>query len=661
MILSLTRKFGSLLRGKATPFQLISACVLGALIGFAPAPGFERGLLLMPMWIALLVVLNANLFLAGLVAAVSKTLSLALLPVSFAAGRWVLDGPLQGAMASLIGGPITAWMGLEYYTTAGGVLVALVLGAGLGAGAVVGLGRFRLVMTKAEEGSPKFQKISKNKAMRFASWVLFGKRKAKMTYRELIDRHKKVGLPIRPLGVAAVLMLGVVVGLLSLLLQGPLVKALATAGLERLNGATVDLEQVTIDQTGGSIELVGLAFADPDDLDSDWLRAARLSATVDTRDLLRKRFVLDQAEMHELLFDVPRDRRGALVRPAPKVEAPPPSDTPPAEAEPKSEIEKWLDTAEQWKARLERYQKWIERFRDLTGPGDPEGAGEEDEDDRLKRWADNLGYANVRASHLVQDAPRFLIRRLTASGIPLDELPEGQSLGVELTNLSTDPGVLEAGPSIRVFSSAQTVDLSLRLDSLASSALQDVVDAKVDRWPLRPDAKLGPLLLGESFSASVDGLFNEDALDLTLDLRPHDAALSISGNRLPLGEQALPVQIAGSLAAPSVDLNLDQVARSLGASVAETGRRALDDARGRAEQRLEQERRKLQERLSEEAGAGLGEAVGEAASGLLDDTAGGLLDRRTLREDPLTNLLPPGIAPRPRAESEPEDEGGASE
>ena len=33
-----TRQFGKILRGKATPFQLVAACVLGALLGFAPGP-----------------------------------------------------------------------------------------------------------------------------------------------------------------------------------------------------------------------------------------------------------------------------------------------------------------------------------------------------------------------------------------------------------------------------------------------------------------------------------------------------------------------------------------------------------------------------------------------------------------------------------------------
>ena len=39
----ITRKLGALMRGKATPFQIVAGCVLGAMLGFAPevrqAPG----------------------------------------------------------------------------------------------------------------------------------------------------------------------------------------------------------------------------------------------------------------------------------------------------------------------------------------------------------------------------------------------------------------------------------------------------------------------------------------------------------------------------------------------------------------------------------------------------------------------------------------------
>ena len=66
----ITRKFGSLIRGKATPFQLVSASILGMLIAFTP--GFQQAPGLIIFWSLCLLVLNANLFLAGIAGLLGK-------------------------------------------------------------------------------------------------------------------------------------------------------------------------------------------------------------------------------------------------------------------------------------------------------------------------------------------------------------------------------------------------------------------------------------------------------------------------------------------------------------------------------------------------------------------------------------------------------------
>ena len=87
----LLRKFGVLLRGKATPFQIIAGCLLGAWLGFMP--GFFHAPGLIVVLTLALIFLNANLFLAGIVGLAAKLLSFVLLPVSFNLGRALLDGP----------------------------------------------------------------------------------------------------------------------------------------------------------------------------------------------------------------------------------------------------------------------------------------------------------------------------------------------------------------------------------------------------------------------------------------------------------------------------------------------------------------------------------------------------------------------------------------
>ena len=56
------RKIGKFLRGKATPFQIISATILGGLLG--SLPGITQGPLLLVLLLFLVIILNANLFLA---------------------------------------------------------------------------------------------------------------------------------------------------------------------------------------------------------------------------------------------------------------------------------------------------------------------------------------------------------------------------------------------------------------------------------------------------------------------------------------------------------------------------------------------------------------------------------------------------------------------
>ena len=90
----LFRKIGKFLRGKASPFQIISATVLGGLLG--SLPGLTQGPLLLAVLLFLVIVLNANLFLAGLTLLLVKLLYLVLLPVYFNIGVNLLEGGLGG-------------------------------------------------------------------------------------------------------------------------------------------------------------------------------------------------------------------------------------------------------------------------------------------------------------------------------------------------------------------------------------------------------------------------------------------------------------------------------------------------------------------------------------------------------------------------------------
>ena len=60
----LLRKLGKLLRGNATAFQIISACMLGFIMAFAVSPEKAPGFYLLMFFLVL--ILNCNLILFGL-------------------------------------------------------------------------------------------------------------------------------------------------------------------------------------------------------------------------------------------------------------------------------------------------------------------------------------------------------------------------------------------------------------------------------------------------------------------------------------------------------------------------------------------------------------------------------------------------------------------
>ena len=238
----ITRRIGKLIRGKATPFQVFSAGMLGALIAFIPGFSQAPGLLL--FWLFILAVLNANLFVAALVGAGAKLLAFLLTPFTFAVGRFLLDGPAEGLFRPIVNAPVLAFFGFDYYVVAGGQLIGLILGIAAGWALATMLSRFRKQLAQMETGSEGFQKWNSRKSVRIATFIFVGG-KRKKSYEELLA--KKVGNPIRLIGVVMVVLMVVVIVVGLQFFQGPIVTAALRTGLEKANGATVDLASAELD------------------------------------------------------------------------------------------------------------------------------------------------------------------------------------------------------------------------------------------------------------------------------------------------------------------------------------------------------------------------------------------------------------------------------
>ena len=182
----ITRRIGKLLRGKATPFQVFSAGILGALIAFVP--GFSQAPGLMLFWFFCLAVLNANLFVAAIVGVGSALLALLLTPVSFAVGRVLLEGPTEGLFKAMVNAPVLAFFGFDYYVVAGGQLIGVIVGVLAGFAVARMLTGFRAKLSQMESGSERFQKWSSKKSVKIMTFIFVGGAK-KQTYEELMTKR----------------------------------------------------------------------------------------------------------------------------------------------------------------------------------------------------------------------------------------------------------------------------------------------------------------------------------------------------------------------------------------------------------------------------------------------------------------------------------------
>lgn len=603
------RKLGKTLRGSAKPYQVICAAVLGGLVGFAP-PLLHGPLYLVLMFI-LFAVLNANLFVATATAGLAKLLSYVLLPVSYHLGVLLVDGPMQPVFVWLVNTPVTALLGFDYYTTAGGVVVGAGVGLAMGVFIVRGLTVFRRNMAKLEEGSAKYEAWVGRGWVRALSWVFFGK-KAKQSYAELMEQ-KKIGNPVRPLGIVFAVLLVALLWVVQQFGSGPIVAWALQDGLERFTGATVDVTDAEVDLAAGKITVGGLAAADPNALDTDMLRASRLTADISTSDLLRKRITLDSVVVADAQTGLPRKFPGRRTgEPAP----PPPDD------EEGKSLEEWFETAQVWRDRLQTAQDLLDRLR-----GEPEKDDDRSISQRARDRAERLGYANVRAAHLVEDAPTLLVRDLRIETIRTG-WPEGETADLHGTNLSSHPALVDERPRVVLTTSGQTLELDTTIAPRGSGQPTDL------RFVLQNqsiDAALGAMdlgsqtnLTGGTWSAKLDGGWAEAGLHLPLTFKLHDTVVALPGvEPVTVSELPLTFGVTGDLGAPRLSLDRKAFVESL----MNAGAREI------AGQYLQQGEDQLREAVLD----GVDEEYRDALEGILgggllgggdEGDDGGLLERR---------------------------------
>jgi uncharacterized protein (TIGR03546 family) len=624
----LTRSIGKVIRGKATPLQLSLACILGSMLGFLPgykdggvflhAPGLLLSLLI------LLVVLNANLTLAALTGMIAKLAALALMPLSFRIGVELLEGPAQGLFKTAINAPVLAYFGFEYYATTGGLVLGLVFGILAAVLVTTLIKTYRRRMSKLEEGSERYQKYASKRWVRVLSWVLIGGGKGKKSYSDLLD--KRIGNPVRPIGIIVALLLVGLVYIVQAFFRDDIVTAATKRGLEKANGATVDIGKAHLDLKNGQLLVTGLAMADASKLDTDLFRATTLEATVDTSDLLRKRITLSRVTSADSSTGAKRATPGHLI--GTPVPPPPP---PPGE----KTIDDYIKDAQKWKERLQQARRWLDeinRKREQTTEPTQPGQKPETARERLARLAREQGWARVAATHLVDKAPSLLIRELAIDGLKTPPLP-GQAkpdvLDVHATNLSTQPWLVAQAPQVTVKSRAGTLDFAAALGGVAGTRADSTLSIAYRGLPsdlIGEQLKFNgeqPLKGGTMDISARGTLTPANAINLPLEVTMHNTTISLPGaGSQQLAQLVMPIGVQGPLDNPRIIFDQNAFADAL----TKAGATALaDKARGEAQRAVDKATDKAMKQLDDKLEKKLGDKLGDKApAGLGDQLKGGL-------------------------------------
>jgi hypothetical protein len=634
------RRFLKTLIGVATPTQIMLACLLGSLLGFLPIAG--PGLVPAILVVFLLLTLNANIFLAGLVAAGTKLLSIAAAPLSFWIGRVLIDGPTEPIARALANGPVTAWMGFESYFAVGGLVLGVMIGILLGLLVGRSVIRLRRTLATLETDQEAMKAIASRRSTRFAAWILFGGI-PKGGFSAIADRR---GSPIRISGIAIVALL---VGFLTWGMwsfSGEAARGMLQSQLTRLNGSTVNVGAVEIRWIDGRAEIRDLEICDTPNLDRNLLQAAKITVDLDLADVLRRRLSVNLVQVSDAMSDAARSTPGVVYLDpgvATEAESTPEGDVEHGETLPGGRLETYLKNAAEWRERLEQISRGIDelaaRIPEQTENGEPnadgpaDGPGSPSFEAWLRGQIDLHGYAGVRATHLIDETPTFLVRRIEALGVRSTPDPAAAPLtyDIVLESFSTQPLLVEEPPSYSFVSSDDSINLAIRLGRLSSAPTENQFDFTVRRMEAgRIVNQLvstdPPPFSGGTIDAEMAGVFTlrpKVRIAAPLDVVLRDTTISIGGEQATIRELPVRIDILGRLDDPSILIDEVRLADALKAAGA-------DLLAARAQEEADKQIGRGLKKLEEETGItlpdGLQKGLGEVIGGGLGDLFGGSKD-----------------------------------
>ena len=534
-----------LLKGGLSPAHVWSSVVLGVLLGMIPDYAASAGLVAALVLCSVLIRVNAGLFALSLI--VSKTFLLLSLQWLFDLGQAALNGSMGVALLALSQLPVLAWFGFERYATVG----ALFMGVPLSLFAAFVVNRSIQKMRQAGaslDSNPKFDAFAQSFLGRVSLNLILGK-----SAKDGLGSALNTPVPLFRVkeGVVAV-------SLITLLVTGVWqwaksdLKSVLTPVLERANGATVDVDELSLNLWTGALDITGLALADPSDLSVNSLAATELRISVSSLALLSKRIVVNEISTTGATYGVARETPGQLI--GPLIE-PPSISAPTAE-----DLGGYVSEAQQWLDRLKQAQNWLKKWEGIIPSGSdakPE-VGSPSYEEWLRDQIAQSGYIKQSFAPIEDTYWAVVAEKVSMDPVRVAALGD-RDLTLLAENLASNPKQLALSPRIQMTSKDESLGVLLQLNELGGAGANQLnisatdLDAESILSSLK--SSISRQISGGQIALNLDGEFRyagDGELNLELLAALRDAELTVRRRNVPVDELQVPVLIQGSFNAPKI-------------------------------------------------------------------------------------------------------------
>lgn len=595
--LKIIRKIGKILRGGAGRKEIFLGMLCGVLIGFNPGASLTLALAIL-----ITLLLNANMSFTLLGAAFGKILGLALAPITFHTGYFIIHNTgMEDLFRSLCNAPVTALMDLNVYAMIGSLPYALVIGIASGAALGIAITNIRTKMLDLDQHEI-IGKTFGNKLSRLLLRLAFGK--SKLSLEDEIPRQaplfRKSGLIL----VGSIVIIGL---LLEFLLLDMAVKSGLQSAIAAKTGAEVNIAKAHLSLAGGKLELENLQVTDPDKPTHNLIQIDTLAADISINDLLRNSYAIELLAGSTLKRDVLRENPGKVYIKERKEE----TEKALEDQQPGKSLEAYFAKAQDWKkygAKAHEYlQKRKENTEAITKGEKPKASKEAAVAD-----AKNLGYLNA-AADLVADRPAWTIRTIQITDVRIGkESPAYTFVGLYVSShpeLNAHPTIL----SLMSKEKSKTIaKLLLRFDHPAARHALSVDLAGIAIDGAIETADTFPLNMNDGKAdIKTDGTFTVDQLDLPFTITIHDLKADVEKSQTVMGMDAetatevfssmeqlqIDGALSGSLLSPRVNIDYDKLTANMKEALVAAGKKELSK---RANQEMDKAKDELQQQAGEE-------------------------------------------------------------